>query len=139
MVEVSATRSKKKIMVIDDDEIHLEIAKELIEDDVFEVITHHNGFGVLDRVRSLQPDLVLIDINMPGLPGDRLALLLHANDDTRHVPIVFYSSNDENSLREIVSSCDVQGYICKGDLVNLRKRVRQYLEGQLRGAEMRMQ
>jgi CheY-like chemotaxis protein len=128
--EVGRMRDKQKILVVDDDEMHLLIAKELLQDE-FDVITHHNGFGVTDRVRALQPDLVLIDINMPGLSGDRLASLLRAGDDTSHVPIVFYSSNDEDSLREIVSTCDVRGYICKGDIVNLRKKVSQYLARQI--------
>ena len=118
----------KKILVVDDDEMHLQMARELLQDDRFEVITHHNGYGVPERVKALQPDLVLVDINMPGLSGDRLAQLLRDSDDTNHVPIVFYSSNDEDSLRKIVSTCDVQGYICKGDPGNLHKKVSQYLD-----------
>jgi CheY-like chemotaxis protein len=120
--------NKKKILVVDDDELHLDMARELLQDDRVEVLTHHNGYGVPERVRALQPDLVLVDINMPGLSGDRLARLLRDSDETNHVPIVFYSSNDEDSLREIVSTCDVRGYICKGDPVELRKKVNKYLD-----------
>lgn len=127
MEEVHTVEIKKKILVVDDNEMHLDIARQTLQDDQYEVITHHNGYGVPDRVRALQPDLVLIDINMPGLSGDRLAALLRDSDDTNHVPIVFYSSNDEDSLREIVSTCDVRGYICKGDPVELRRKVDHYL------------
>ncbi len=120
-------QTKKRIFVVDDDEMHLDIVKELVENEGIEVITHHNGFGAVNRILELKPDLVLLDINMPGVSGDKLAAMLRANHEANHVPIVFYSSNDECSLREIVSACKVQGYICKGDIANLRQNINLYL------------
>lgn len=121
------TRNKKKVLVVDDDELHLYTARELLKDDRFDVITHQHGFGVTSLMKQLQPDLVLLDINMPALSGDKLTTLLRSNSDTSHVPIVFYSSNDEDSLRECVVTHGVRGYICKGDINNLKKSVNQYL------------
>jgi len=118
---------KKTILIVDDDEMLLDVTKELLRDDCFEIITQHEGIGVLNLVSQLQPDLVLLDINMPLLSGDALAMLLRENADTRHIRIVFYSSNDEDSLRESVSACGVHGYICKGDILSLRTKVDQYL------------
>lgn len=120
-------RILKKILVVDDDEVLLDVTKELLADERYEIITHHEGFGVINLVSRLQPDLVLLDINMPVLSGDHLALLLRANVDTGHIRIVFYSSNDEDSLRESVLNCGVHGYICKGDPASLRNKVDQYL------------
>ena len=119
--------SKKKILVVDDDQMLLNVTKELLQNELYDIITHHEGKGVMNLVSQIQPDLVLLDINMPVLSGDTLAMLLRANTDTRHIRIVFYSSNDEDSLRECVSACGVQGYICKGDILNLRNKVDQYL------------
>lgn len=64
---------------------------------------------------------------MPGLSGERLSELLLSNSNTKNVPIVFYSSNDEDSLREAVSEHGVKGYICKGDIFELKKKVAYYL------------
>lgn len=118
---------KKKVLVVDDDELHLYTTKELLQDERIEVVTHKNGFGVTNLVRELQPDLVLLDINMPALSGDNLAALLRANGSTSGVPIVFHSSNDEDSLRALAKTHRVQGYICKGDVADLRNKVDQYL------------
>lgn len=118
---------KKKILVVDDDEVLLDVTKALLEDEQFEIITQREGIGVMNLVSQLRPDLVLLDINMPVLAGDTLAMLLRSSKDTSHTRIVFYSSNDEDSLRESVSTCGVQGYICKGDIANLRGKVVQYL------------
>jgi CheY-like chemotaxis protein len=118
---------RKKILVVDDDEMHLNIARELLDDEQLEVITLHCGFGAMTLAKELQPDLVLLDINMPELSGDKLATQLRDHDNTRHIQVVFYSSNDEDSLREIVTACRADGYICKGDILDLKTKVRRYL------------
>jgi DNA-binding response OmpR family regulator len=125
---------RKKIMVVDDDERHLEAAKEILEDEGYDVIAYRRGGpaeividGETSAIRANRPDLVLLDINMPALSGDSLASLILANEHAKHVPIVFYSSNDEDSLRFSVSKHGVCGYICKGDVAELRKKVLRYL------------
>ncbi len=120
-------RNKKKVLMVDDDELHLYTSKELLQNERIEVITHSSGFGVTNLVRELQPDLVLLDVNMPALSGDRLAQLLSFNSDTRHIPVIFYSSNDEDNLSAIVNTYGVRGYICKGNIAELRKKVDLYL------------
>jgi CheY-like chemotaxis protein len=125
--EVMVMRNKKKVLMVDDDKMHLYTSKELLQNERIEVVTHSSGFGVTNLVRELQPDLVLLDVNTPALSGDRLAQLLHFDSDTRHVPVVFYSSNDEDSLRDIVNTYGVRGYICKGNIAELRKKVDLYL------------
>ena len=76
-------------------------------------------------VKKAKPDLVLLDMNMPGLSGEKLSKVLHSKARTRDIPIVFYSSNDEDSLRRAVAECGVKGYIAKGDIFDLRKKVAQ--------------
>ncbi len=120
-------QNKKRVLIIDDDEMHLTIVKQVLHDERIEVITHHSGFGVTYLVSELQPDLVLLDINMPVFSGEHIAHLLRLEYDTQNIPIVFYSSADEDSLRESVSTCGVHGYICKGDIASLRNKVDQYL------------
>ena len=78
-------------------------------------------------MRELQPDLVLLDINMPALSGDRLAAIIKPYCDSSRTPIVFYSSNDENSLSDLVFTHSVRGYICKGNVTDLRTKVNLYL------------
>jgi CheY-like chemotaxis protein len=120
-------RAKKKVLMVDDDELHLYTSKELLENEQIEIITHSSGFGVTNLVSQLQPDLVLLDVNMPALSGDRLAQLLCFNKDTKHIPVVFHSSNDEDSLRGIVNTYGAKGYICKGNIAELRRKVALYL------------
>ncbi len=120
--------TKKKVLIVDDDDVHLYTTRELLqEENDCEVITHKNGFGVTNLVRMVQPDLVLLDVNMPGLSGDNLAALLLSNNTTRTTKVIFYSSNDEASLRESVVRHGVADYICKGNIADLRNKVRRHL------------
>jgi len=121
-------QSKKKVLIIDDDDMHLYTTKELLQNDFIEVSTHKNWFGATGRVREYRPDLVLVDINMPGLSGDKLAEIIKPHCDSTRPPLVFHSSNDEDSLRELVKNYGVWGYICKGNILDLRSKVEEYLQ-----------
>jgi CheY-like chemotaxis protein len=114
-------------MVIDDDEIHLYTTRELLSSDRIEVVTHQGAFGATNRVKEVKPDLLLLDVNMPALSGGNLADILNPLCMELNTPIVFYSSNDEDTLRELVTAHGAKGYICKGDIATLRKKVNEYL------------
>jgi len=118
----------KRILIIDDDTAHLISTRGLLEAEGYEVFTHTQGFGATNVAKQLRPDLILLDVNMPGLSGENLAGVLQANVSTRDLPIVFYSSNDEDALRAAVRKFGVLGYISKGSAASLRGRVASYLE-----------
>jgi len=119
--------SKKKILIIDDDEKHIMATKEILENEGFEVYFHLNSFGATNSAIEIKPDLILLDINMPALSGDNLSKLLSTNEKTKSIPIVFYSSNDEDTLRKLVVEHKVKGYICKGNISELKRKVFSYL------------
>jgi CheY-like chemotaxis protein len=122
-----AMQHKKKVLIVDDDELHLFTTKALIQNEHIEVVTHQSGVGVTNFVRLHQPDLVLLDINMPVLSGDTVAFLMRDFRELLRIPVLFHSSNDEESLRELAVARGVQGYICKGDIAGLREKVNQHL------------
>lgn len=118
---------RKKVLLIDDDEKILTMTREILEMDGHEVVTHNKGYGTTNKVFKEKPDLVLLDINMPFLSGDQITDILKEDIETSNYPVVFYSSNDEDSLREMAKRHGARGYICKGDLIRLRREVKRYL------------
>lgn len=119
---------KKKITVIDDDEAHLVSTRGILENFGYDVSVHVGGLGATNFIREREPDLVLLDVNMPGLSGDRLATIIRGQERTKRVPIVLYSSNDEDVLRMRVRELGLDGYIAKGNPVTLCRRVAAILE-----------
>ncbi len=122
--------SKKKIVLIDDDVNLLETTKAILEDEGYSVYVYSKALGSLNRIREDEPDLIMLDMNMPALSGEGLAKLLRSYIGTRDIPIVFYSSNDEDTMRKAVSEHGVRGYICKGNLYDLRSKVHVYMHKQ---------
>lgn len=118
----------KRILLIDDDIAHLVSARGLLEAEGYVVFTHSQGFGTTNLVKQIRPDLVLLDVNMPGLSGENLAGVLKANSATRDTAVFFYSSNDEDVLRAAVKRFGVDGYVSKGNTAQLRTKVAQFLD-----------
>jgi CheY-like chemotaxis protein len=79
----------------------------------YEVLTRSEPVGTSAAVEAERPDLILIDLNMPALDGDRLAsIILRFSVDPPQV--VLYSGAAENVLRERAAACGVQAIIPKG-------------------------
>lgn len=120
-------KNRMRIMVIDDDLQVLQVTRDLLEHEGFDVIVRHQGLGATSAIRASRPDLVLLDLNMPALSGESLVPLLRANEHSRSVPVLLYSANDEESLTRCVARLGVAGYIRKGAPIELLRRVRMHL------------
>lgn len=117
------SQARKRILLIDDDDRLLTTTATLLELEGYEVVTHKTAFGATTKIVDTRPDLVLLDVNMPGLSGEGLADVIRENKHVAHVRIAFLSSNDEEDLRRSAIEHRVDGYICKGDMFGLRDRV----------------
>lgn len=121
---------RKRILIIDDDISHLTSTRGILEAEGYEVFVHTQGFGATNVVRQLRPDLILLDVNMPGLSGENLISVFQANPLSSDIPVVFYSSNDEDLLRGSVKRLGARGYISKGNLSALRSGVARFVENE---------
>lgn len=119
---------QKRVLIVDDEEMHLYTAKGLLENNRIKVTTHKGSFGATNRVKEVEPDLILLDVNMPALSGENLVTLIKPYCEKSKTPIFFYSSNDEAILRELAVKYGVAGYICKGDVYALRGKVHDCLK-----------
>ena len=117
------TTAKQRILIIDDDVAHLDSTRGILEAEGYDVLTHNQPFGSTSEIMKHKPDLVLLDVNMPGLSGEKLAEMYRANTYTRDARVMLYSSNDEDALREASRRLQLDGYICKGNPATLRLRV----------------
>ncbi len=126
-MEMEMEKKKKKILIIDDDERLLLTTKEIMENEGYEAHTHSQALGSTNVIKDLRPDLILIDINMPALSGESLAQVIKNTMSCKDIPVAFLSSNDEDSLRKSAAEHGLRGYICKGNLYELRSKVAEFL------------
>ncbi|MFC1807872.1 PleD family two-component system response regulator [Candidatus Omnitrophota bacterium] len=90
---------KRKILVIDDEEEVCKTVKGMLEARGFEAFTAFNGKDGIEKAQAQQPDLVLLDIIMPGLGGFEVLQKLRMNIVTQHIPVIIVSAKrDSESL-----------------------------------------
>ena len=113
---MSNEAAKTHVLIIDDDPITLETASLLLTRSGYTVSVLVGGGHRLDTVAALRPDVILLDVNMPVVSGDELLESLGADPRLSEVPVVYFSSNDEQMLRQLVRSTGAAGYVSKSEM-----------------------
>lgn len=104
----------KRVVVIDDSKLVLAVAADALEGAGYEVITSDSGIEANQFIySSRRPDLILIDVMMPMLNGDRKVRLLKERESSRHIPVLLMSTKPSDELEALVKSSGADGYIQK--------------------------
>ncbi|MCK4993452.1 MAG: response regulator [Candidatus Omnitrophica bacterium] len=84
---------KRKILIIDDEVGFMDIVKINLErTGNYIVRTESDGTKGVAAAKEFQPDLILMDIIMPDISGDEIAILLQKEEDTKNIPVVFLTA-----------------------------------------------
>ena len=101
------------ILVVDDNATNLKLVSDLLEYEGYHILKAMDAEQAVDVIRRSPPDLILMDIALPGMDGLTLTRRLKADEKTRHIVIValtaFAMKGDEQKAR--AAGCD--GYITK--------------------------
>jgi DNA-binding response OmpR family regulator len=89
---------KKKILIVDDEEVLRRIMRTMLERRPFDVIEAANGAEGFDLARKEQPDLILLDWNMPGMNGADVLRALRAETLTAGIPVILLTGTDPQDL-----------------------------------------
>ena len=102
-----------RILVVDDQPANIQIVGAVLGNLGCEIIPASDGATALKRVALRMPDLILLDLLMPGMSGCEVCLQLKENSDWRDIPVIFLSAADDKDL--IVRALDSGGvdYITK--------------------------
>jgi adenylate cyclase len=82
-----------KILVVDDVPENVRLLEAVLVPRGYEVVTARDGVEALERVEAEQPDLILLDVMMPGLDGYGVCTRLRENDDTAVLPVIMVTSS----------------------------------------------
>lgn len=86
-----------KILLVDDTPANLELLINYLTKANFEIFVAENGRSALERLHYVQPDLILLDILMPGMNGFEVCKILKAHPLTRYIPVIFLSAREETA------------------------------------------
>jgi len=120
---------KPKVLIVDDEPFNVQYLEQELEDSEFHILTAGNGREALDRIRSSQPDLILLDIMMPVMDGFAVLTQLKADSKLRDIPVIIISAN--NDLQSVVKGIEqgAEDYLSKPfEPVLLQARISSSLE-----------
>ena len=120
--------SKVKIMVVDDDAQSLELIEAMLVPNGYEVITANDGAKAVAAIMVKKPNLILLDIMMPGLDGYSTLSKLKANNTISNIPVVMLTAVGFDLNKELAFRLGAAGYITKPvDLTELLKTISKLL------------
>ena len=117
-----------RVLVVDDDSQQLAMVERSLKLHGFEVATSLEPIGVSSIAMEFEPDVVLFDVNIPALSGDRLLSIVR-----RHTPartrMVLFSACDVTTLRQLATDVKADGWITKSvEGIELARQLRKICE-----------
>lgn len=104
------------ILIVDDDPLVRRMVSRVLAHAGYRVVTHESGFGLSGVVRKHRPDLLILDVNMPGLGGDAALGVLRGLEErfgTTRVPVVFHSGMPAERLEALAEAHGAAGHLRK--------------------------
>ncbi len=102
-----------RILVVDDEEDVRSLVHDILTGNGYEVFTAASGEAGLEKVVSLKPDLVVLDVVMPGLSGLEVCRLLKAKPSLKHIHILVLSALGREVDLKLIEDVGADGYLRK--------------------------
>lgn len=120
---MSLAYARKRVLVVDDDEPIRAVVADMLHDEGYDVSLAVDGADALSSARASCPDLILLDLNMPGVDG-REFLIAYRLEVGRHAPVIIFSA--VQSARRVAMEIAADDFLSKpfvmGDLADIVRR-----------------
>ncbi|HTN36983.1 MAG TPA: response regulator [Arachidicoccus sp.] len=114
------------ILIYEDDRELLELCRIILSKPGRKIETFNRCENILEDVRQYQPDLILMDLWIPEIGGEKAISLVKEVPENDHIAVILFSANTE--IAEICSNLGADDYLKKPfDLANFRKTVEKHL------------
>lgn len=102
-----------KVLLADDVELFLELEKTFLQREEVDLLVARDGPGALAAVREARPDLVLLDLHMPGADGTEVCRALKADPELRAIPVLIVTSAGREEDRRACAEAGCDGIVLK--------------------------
>jgi two-component system cell cycle response regulator DivK len=118
-----------QILVVEDNPMNMELAVDLLETYGYEITSAEDGFKALERVKETKFDLILLDMQLPGMDGPEVLERLKADPATSAVPVVALTAHAMSGDAKRFMEAGCAGYISKPiDVHQFKPTVAQYIK-----------
>ena len=121
--------ANNRVLLVEDNEDNFELVRFLLERACFKVLAVHDGQEALDMARKELPDLILMDLSLPGIDGWTAARELKDDPKTSHIPLMALTAHTLPGDRKRAMESGFDGYISKPiDVVNFGDSITKILQ-----------
>jgi two-component system phosphate regulon response regulator PhoB len=106
-------RGRMRVLIVEDERDMTEVLEYNLQRDGFETVVAHDGQEGLRKAQMLLPDLILLDLMLPGLSGEDIIRELRAGERTRDIPIVIITAKSEETDQVVGFSLGADDYVTK--------------------------
>jgi len=103
---------KNTVLIVDDENINLKILTHILEKD-YTICTASDGISAVEKAKEILPDLILLDIVMPGTDGYETIIKLKNIEETKEIPVIYISGLNHSDEEEKGLSLGAVDYILK--------------------------
>ena len=108
-----AKRQKPLLLHADDEEVNTALVRAILEDLPIEIVNAEDGAGAVQKARSLMPELILLDVQMPGLDGLDACSMIKKDPKTSPIPVYMLTALDRLKDMEKAIAWGANGYLTK--------------------------
>lgn len=112
---------EKCILIYEDDQEILSLCKKILSKSQYRVETLSRCENVISDIDSIKPNLIIMDLWIPEIGGEKAVTMIKENSATRHIPVLLFSANAE--IKEVCKKINADGYIEKPFDINIFKKI----------------
>jgi CheY-like chemotaxis protein len=122
-------KAKRKILIVDDNDDVVTTYRVVLERMGYEVATASDGNECLQKIEQDKPDMVLLDVLLPGLSGTEVCKLIKETARTRDTPVVAITASLAANTRQKMADVGADEFLLKPiDVSNLNRVIKKFLE-----------
>ncbi len=103
----------QRVLVVDDEEHILAVTAFRLEKQGYEVLTASDGAVALAMIQEQKPDLVLIDLRLPGMGGAEVCKRVKADEALKNIPVILFSASESYRIAEMRNEVSADDFIVK--------------------------
>jgi twitching motility two-component system response regulator PilH len=103
----------RRVLIVDDIQADRTSLGRIVSDAGLEALMAESGAKAIEIAKRDKPDLILMDVNMPEIDGFAATRILKADEDTKHIPVVFVSGKNQRADVAWGQMLGAKGYVTK--------------------------
>jgi two-component system, cell cycle response regulator DivK len=119
---IPLSETKKRILIVEDNDLNLKLFRDLLGANGYETIETKEGYEAINMAKTMHPDLILMDIQLPEISGLEVTKRIKADKEMRHIPIIavtaFAMKNDEEKILHAGCEAYISKPIAIADFLN---------------------